>query len=49
MYRSNKVPLSVPLNLIKGYAIRFEKENLLNQSFFSPFPEGLIELSDSGK
>ena len=48
-YRSNKVPLSVPLNLIKGYAIRFEKENLLKQSFFNPFPEGLIELSDSGK
>lgn len=48
-YRVGKVPLSVPLNLLKGLAIRFKNEYLLNQSFLEPYPEELIDISDSGK
>lgn len=47
-YRNGNMPFSVPLNLMKSYIIRFEDE-LLNQSFFMPYPEELFEIRDSGK
>lgn len=48
-YRNGFVPFSVPLYLVKGYVVRFNIENLANQSFFLPYPEALVQLSDSGK
>ena len=48
-YKKGTVPFSVPLYLVKGYLIRFELENLLNQSLFTPYPEDLILVNDSGK
>lgn len=48
-YRNKKIPLSVPLNLLRSYIIRFGVEYLSQQTFFSPYPEGLIEITDSGK
>lgn len=48
-YKKGLVPFSVPLYLVKGYLIRFDLEYLLNQSFFMPYPEELIQVSDSGK
>lgn len=48
-YKNGYVPFSVLLYLVKGYVIRFELDNLLNQTFFMPYPEDLILVNDSGK
>ncbi|MEG0773450.1 DUF523 and DUF1722 domain-containing protein [Clostridium sp.] len=48
-YRNGNLTFSVPLYVIKSYVVRFNEHRLLNQSFFSPYPEELIELRDSGK
>ena len=48
-YRDSKVPFSVPLYVIKSNAIRFEEKNLINQSFFEPYPLELDNVTDSGK
>lgn len=48
-YREDKVHLSVPVNLLKAYVLRFKDEYLLNQSIFSLFPDELLDISDSGR
>lgn len=48
-YRQSEVPFSVPLYIIKSNAIRFEEKNLMNQSFFEPYPLELDNVTDSGK
>ncbi|HUV86882.1 MAG TPA: DUF523 and DUF1722 domain-containing protein [bacterium] len=48
-YRAGHVPLSVPLNVLRGYVVRFGDEYLARQTFFSPYPEELTTLADSGK
>jgi uncharacterized protein YbgA (DUF1722 family)/uncharacterized protein YbbK (DUF523 family) len=48
-YRDERVPLSVPLHLLKSWAIRHQNDYLLNQSFIAPYPRELTEISDSGK
>lgn len=48
-YRNKRVPLSVPLHLLKSYAIQFKEEYLLSQTIFNTYPEELIDISDSGK
>ncbi len=37
-YREGRIPLSVPLNLLRSCAIRFENEYVKNQAFFEPYP-----------
>jgi uncharacterized protein YbgA (DUF1722 family)/uncharacterized protein YbbK (DUF523 family) len=48
-YRKKKVPLSSVASLLKSWAIRFDNQYLIKQSYFEPYPEKLIEISDSGK
>jgi len=48
-YRESKVPFSVPLYIIKSNAIRFEEKNLINQTFFNPYPLEFDNVTDSGK
>ncbi|ACB85706.1 YbgA family protein [Natranaerobius thermophilus] len=48
-YRENQLPLSVPINIFRSWAIKYEQSYLLSQYFFAPFPEELISLEDSGK
>lgn len=48
-YRENKVPLSVPVHLLKSYALEYDEPYILQQTILSPYPEELIDLSDSGK
>lgn len=48
-YRLKKVPLSVPISVLRSYIVRFNQEYLIQQNFFRPYPEELIEISDSGK
>ncbi|MGM0443642.1 MAG: YbgA family protein [Fibrobacterota bacterium] len=48
-YRDERIPLSVLIKLVETDAVRFEIDYLLNQSFLRPFPEELVEITDSGK
>jgi len=48
-YRTGKLPLSVPVNIIRSYIVRFGEPYLARQRFFNPYPEPLTEISDSGK
>lgn len=48
-YRNGKLPLSVPNNLLRSWIIRFGSDYLAQQSFFTPFPKELVEITDSGK
>ena len=48
-YRNNKVPLSVCTAILKAWIIRFDEKYLANQNFFEPYPEQLVEITDSGK
>ncbi len=43
-YRAGKFPLSTPLNVLKSWIIRFNDEYLMQQTFFEPYPEALIEI-----
>jgi uncharacterized protein YbgA (DUF1722 family)/uncharacterized protein YbbK (DUF523 family) len=47
-YRDDKIPQSVLIHLLKSYALQFNEEYILQQTILSPYPEGLIELRDSG-
>jgi uncharacterized protein YbgA (DUF1722 family)/uncharacterized protein YbbK (DUF523 family) len=48
-YRQGKIPLSVNLGIINSWIIRFGEDYLSHQTYFSPYPETLIEITDSGK
>lgn len=48
-YKSGKIPLSVPINILKSYVIKYNDPYLLEQSIWAPFPEELMDISDSGK
>lgn len=48
-FQNDKVPLSVPLHIMRAWIIRFNVAYLKNQRYFQPYPEGLVEISDSGK
>jgi uncharacterized protein YbgA (DUF1722 family)/uncharacterized protein YbbK (DUF523 family) len=48
-YRQQRVPLSVPVGIIRSYIVRFEQPYLREQTFFEPYPEDLVNVTDSGK
>lgn len=48
-YRDERVPLSVPLHLLAAWAVRQGNSYLLDQSFLTPYPRELSEITDSGK
>ena len=48
-YKEKKIPLSTCNAILQSWIIRFNERYLASQYFFNPFPEELIELSDSGK
>lgn len=47
-YREEKVRFSLPLALLRSWIIRFKVDYLMSQTIFSPYPEELINLNDSG-
>jgi uncharacterized protein YbgA (DUF1722 family)/uncharacterized protein YbbK (DUF523 family) len=47
-YQDKKMPLSVPLNIIKSFIVRFGNEYLADQTYFNPYPEELMDIKDSG-
>lgn len=48
-YREGRQPLSTLVGVLRAWMLRFEEPYLATQIFFSPFPEALVSLSDSGK
>lgn len=48
-YREGKAPVSTPRSLIQSWIVRFGEDYLAQQTFFAPYPEELLDLSDSGK
>lgn len=48
-YRAEQVPLSAPLALLRGWVVRFQQPYLSQQAFFTPFPNDLVSLKDSGR
>lgn len=48
-YRRGGLPMSVPVSLIKAWALRFEDNYLLAQKLLCPYPDALVEITDSGK
>jgi uncharacterized protein YbgA (DUF1722 family)/uncharacterized protein YbbK (DUF523 family) len=48
-YRDAKIPLSALLSIIKSWIARFGQTYLASQTYFEPYPIGLVEITDSGK
>jgi uncharacterized protein YbgA (DUF1722 family) len=48
-FRHNHIPLSVPVGIIKSWLIRFRENYLLDQFYFQPYPQELMQITDSGK
>ncbi len=48
-YRNRQVPISAVSSILRAWIVRFDEEYLLPQTFFMPYPEPLMSLSDSGK
>ncbi|MEM0449794.1 MAG: DUF1722 domain-containing protein [Methanomassiliicoccales archaeon] len=44
LYRDARIPLSVCLGIMRSWVIRFQEPYLMRQTFFTPFPEGLLEI-----
>jgi uncharacterized protein YbgA (DUF1722 family)/uncharacterized protein YbbK (DUF523 family) len=48
-YRDGRIPVSGLTSVVLAWATRFDVEYLLMQALFHPYPEELMNLSDSGK
>jgi len=48
-YRKEQCPVTAPLILLRSWIERFGEPYLAGQVFFDPFPEDLVQLTDSGK
>jgi len=48
-YRGGKVPLSALNSVVRSWIVRFGEDYLDRQRYFDPFPEDLVEITDSGK
>lgn len=48
-FQAGKLPLAAVSHLLKSWVVRFNVPYLEEQSFFEPYPEALVHLSDSGK
>lgn len=48
-YSAKEIPFRVPLTIIYAWAIRYDKDYLKSQTIFSPYPHGILEVTDSGK
>ena len=48
-YRNDKMTVATILTLLKSWVIKYEQEYLMEQTFFSPYPEELMNIADSVK
>ena len=47
-YRAGRTPLSAPVAVLRAWIARFGEPYLADQMFFSPYPEELVSMRDSG-
>ena len=47
-YREEKIHISAIQNVMRAYAIQCDLDYLVNQAIWSPYPEELLNISDSG-
>jgi len=45
-FREGHIGLSVPVNIMKSWIVRFDQSYLKKQTFFLPYPEDLIEVEN---
>ena len=43
-YRNGKIPLVVPVDIMRSWIIRTEERYLGEQTFFNPYPEELMDI-----
>lgn len=48
-YKEEKIHMSVVLNLLRTYVIKYNQDYLLDQVIWAAYPEELLDISDSGK
>lgn len=48
-YVEGRIPLSVPVGIVRSFIVRFGEDYLAQQAFFEPYPIELVAISDSGK
>jgi len=48
-YKEDKIHISVVLNLLRTYVIKYDQTYLLDQVLWEAYPEALLDISDSGK
>jgi uncharacterized protein YbgA (DUF1722 family)/uncharacterized protein YbbK (DUF523 family) len=48
-YRNGKIPLSAIISILQSWIIKYDKKYLNSQTYFNPYPEELVEITDSGK
>jgi len=48
-YRNEQLPLSALTGIIRAWIIKYKNDYLAGQTFFEPYPNELISISDSGK
>ena len=48
-YRNAKIPLSAILSVLESWIVRYDEEYLAQQTFFEPYPNELMDISDSGR
>lgn len=48
-YRRGRIPLSTIQAIMRSWIVRFGQEYLSGQAYLQPFPEALLDLSDSAK
>ncbi|MCA9399905.1 MAG: YbgA family protein, partial [Candidatus Omnitrophica bacterium] len=48
-YRHGLIPLSAVISIMQSWIIKYEVDYLFHQVYFAPYPEALLEITDSGK
>lgn len=48
-YRNEKIPLSAVTTLLQSWVVRYAQQYLSEQTYFYPFPDTLVSVTDSGK
>lgn len=48
-YKRDKIHLTVLINLLQTYAIKYDQTYLLDQTIWSTYPEDLLDISDSAR
>jgi uncharacterized protein YbgA (DUF1722 family)/uncharacterized protein YbbK (DUF523 family) len=48
-YKAGRIPLSATISIANSWLARFGEAYLEKQTYFEPYPEALVEITDSGK